>query len=171
MNHFELFGLPCQFELDGSSLSSDFRELQRRFHPDRFVTASEQERLMAVQKAAQINDAYHTLNDPVRRAEYILSLNGVELKDEQQTMQDPAFLMQQMELREELEDIPHASDPDSELFDFDAKVSELHRDLLSELSNVLVEQDWQVAANGVRKLKFVVKLQQEIERIEDQLLG
>ncbi|MFD2179480.1 co-chaperone HscB [Veronia pacifica] len=170
MNHFELFGLPCQFELDGSSLSSCFRELQRKFHPDRFVTASEQDRLLAVQKAAQINDAYHTLNDPVRRAEYLLSLNGVDLKDEQQTMQDPEFLMQQMELREELEDIAHASDPESDLFDFDTKVAAFYRELLAELAQLLTEQRWPDAANQVRKLKFVVKLKQEIERIEDQLL-
>ena len=55
MNHFELFGLPSQFQLDGSLLSSQFRELQKRFHPDNFATASERDRLMAVQKAAQIN--------------------------------------------------------------------------------------------------------------------
>ena len=55
MNHFELFGLPLQFQLDGSLLSSQFRDLQRQFHPDKFATASERDRLLAVQKAAQIN--------------------------------------------------------------------------------------------------------------------
>ena len=64
MNYFELFGLPSQFALDGSLLSSQFRELQKRFHPDNFATASERDRLMAVQKAAQINDAYQVLKNP-----------------------------------------------------------------------------------------------------------
>lgn len=50
MNHFELFGLPLQFQLDGSLLSSQFRDLQRQFHPDKFTTASERDRLLAVQK-------------------------------------------------------------------------------------------------------------------------
>ena len=69
MNHFELFGLPTQFQLDGGLLSSQFRELQKRFHPDNFATASERDRLMAVQKAAQINDAYQVLKHPISRAE------------------------------------------------------------------------------------------------------
>ncbi|MEZ8141649.1 co-chaperone HscB [Enterovibrio norvegicus FF-33] len=171
MNHFELFGLSSEFELDGSSLSSQYRELQRRFHPDKFATASAQERLLAVQKAAQINDAYQTLRDPVRRAEYLLSLNGLELRDEQQTMQDPEFLMQQMELREELEEIADSDEPDVLLFDFEKQVSTLHQALLSELIEQLNTQHWPDAAVTVRKLKFLVKLKQEIERIEDRLLG
>ncbi|MEK6214396.1 MAG: Fe-S protein assembly co-chaperone HscB, partial [Vibrio fluvialis] len=89
MNYFELFGLPTQFDLDGSLLSSQFRELQKRFHPDNFATASERDRLLAVQKAAQINDAHQILKSPINRAEYLLSLNGVELRGEQQTLQDP----------------------------------------------------------------------------------
>ncbi|ERM62147.1 cobalamin (5'-phosphate) synthase, partial [Vibrio mimicus CAIM 1883] len=105
MNYFELFGLPIQFELDGSLLSSQFRTLQKRFHPDNFATASERDRLLAVQQAAQINDAYQTLKDPIRRAEYLLSLQGIEMNAEQQTLQDPMFLMEQMELREELESV------------------------------------------------------------------
>ncbi len=171
MNHFELFGLSCQFELDGSSLSSQFRELQRRFHPDKFATASEQDRRLAVQKAAQINDAYQTLSDPVRRAEYILSLNGIELRDEQQTLQDPEFLMQQMELREELEEIADSDTPEDLLFDFEQRATTLHKVLLAELTTQLNEAQWPDAAAAVRKLKFLVKLKQEIERIEDRLLG
>ncbi|MDD1784190.1 co-chaperone HscB [Enterovibrio sp. ZSDZ35] len=171
MNHFELFGLSCQFELDGSSLSSQYRELQRRFHPDKFATASEQDKLLAVQKAAQINDAYQTLSDPVRRSEYMLSLNGIELRDEQQTMQDPEFLMQQMELREELEEIADSNEPEEKLFDFEQQVSNIHKSLLTELKKQLDDAQWSDAAATVRKLKFLVKLKQEIERIEDRLLG
>ena len=57
---------------------------------------------MAVQSAAEINDALQILKHPVKRAEYMLSELGVDIRAEQQTLQDPMFLMQQMELREEL---------------------------------------------------------------------
>ncbi|RXJ82819.1 Fe-S protein assembly co-chaperone HscB, partial [Arcobacter cloacae] len=110
MNYFELFGLPSQFKLDGSLLSSQFRELQKRFHPDNFASSSERDRLMAVQKASEINDAYQVLKQPISRAEYILAENGVDIRAEQQTMQDPMFLMEQMELREELEHISASPD-------------------------------------------------------------
>ncbi|MDK9754483.1 co-chaperone HscB [Vibrio sp. D173a] len=170
MNHFELFGLPSQFQLDGSLLSSQFRELQKRFHPDNFATASERDRLMAVQKAAQINDAYQVLKHPISRAEYILAENGTEIRGEQQTMQDPMFLMEQMELREELEDIADSSDPESALFDFDSKVSKMYKQHLASVEQELDQGLWAEAADRVRKLKFIAKLKNEIELVEDKLL-
>lgn len=54
MNYFELFGLANQFELDNAALSDTFRDLQRRFHPDKFASASERDRLMAVQKPLKL---------------------------------------------------------------------------------------------------------------------
>lgn len=171
MNHFELFGLPSQFQLDGSLLSSQFRELQKKFHPDNFATASERDRLLAVQKAAEINDAYQVLKNPISRAEYMLAENGVEIRGEQQTMQDPMFLMEQMELREELEEIPSSSDPEEALFDFDSKVSKMFKQQLAATEQELNDSDWQQAADRVRKLKFIAKLKNEIELVEDKLLG
>ncbi|ANW23856.1 co-chaperone HscB [Vibrio coralliilyticus] len=171
MNYFELFGLPSQFQLDGSLLSSQFRELQKRFHPDNFASASERDRLMAVQKASEINDAYQVLKKPLSRAEYMLAENGVDIRGEQQTMSDPMFLMEQMELREELEDIPSSSDPEDALFDFDSKVSKMYKQHLKSVEQELNDGLWQQAAERVRKLKFIAKLKNEIELVEEKLLG
>jgi molecular chaperone HscB len=171
MNYFELFGLPRQFSLDGSLLSSQFRQLQMQFHPDKFASASERDRLMAVQKAAQINDAYQTLKNPISRAEYLLAEHGVEIRGEQQTMQDPMFLMQQMELREELESIASSADPETALFDFETKVSKMFKQQLADVEHELEQADWPQAADRVRKLKFIAKLKHEIELVEEKLLG
>ena len=171
MNYFELFGLPSQFQLDGSLLSSQFRELQKRFHPDNFASASERDRLMAVQKASEINDAYQILKSPLSRAEYLLAENGVDIRGEQQTMSDPMFLMEQMELREELEDIPSSSEPEDALFDFDNKVSKMYKQHLKSVEQELNDGLWQQAAERVRKLKFIAKLKNEIELVEEKLLG
>ncbi|CAH7484569.1 (Fe-S) cluster biosynthesis co-chaperone HscB [Vibrio chagasii] len=171
MNHFELFGLPLQFQLDGSLLSSQFRDLQRQFHPDKFATASERDRLLAVQKAAQINDAYQVLKNPISRAEYLLVQHGEDIRGEQQTMQDPMFLMEQMELREELEDIADSSDPEDALFAFEGKVSKMYKQQLSAIQQELDSRAWLEAADRVRKLKFIAKLKNEIELVEDRLIG
>ncbi|MDA0118926.1 co-chaperone HscB [Vibrio sp. T11.5] len=171
MNYFELFGLPSQFQLDGSLLSSQFRELQKRFHPDNFASASERDRLMAVQKASEINDAYQVLKKPLSRAEYMLAENGVDIRGEQQTMSDPMFLMEQMELREELEEIPFSSDPEEALFDFESKVSKMYKQHLKSVEQELNDGLWQQAAERVRKLKFIAKLKNEIELVEEKLLG
>ncbi|MFA0673649.1 co-chaperone HscB, partial [Vibrio sp. 10N.222.51.A6] len=167
MNHFELFGLPLQFQLDGSLLSSQFRDLQRQFHPDKFAIASERDRLLAVQKAAQINDAYQVLKNPISRAEYLLVQHGEDIRGEQQTMQDPMFLMEQMELREELEDIADSSDPEDALFAFEGKVSKMYKQQLSAIQQELESEAWLEAADRVRKLKFIAKLKNEIELVED----
>ena len=74
MNHFELFGLPVNFELDSASLATTYRDLQRTLHPDNFANSSERERLLSVQKSSQINDAYSILKSPIQRAEYILAI-------------------------------------------------------------------------------------------------
>ncbi|QIL86005.1 co-chaperone HscB [Vibrio sp. HDW18] len=171
MNYFELFGLPIQFELDGSLLSSQFRMLQKRFHPDNFANASERDRLLSVQQAAQINDAYQTLKDPLQRAEYLLSLQGIAMNAEQQTLQDPLFLMEQMELREELESLASLADPEAALLGFERKVSTMQRAYLTQLQDLLSHAEWPAAADQVRKLKFIAKLKHEVERVEDQLLG
>lgn len=171
MNYFELFGLPSQFNLDGSLLSSQFRELQKRFHPDNFASASERDRLLAVQKASQINDAYQVLKNPISRAEYMLSENGADIRAEQQTMQDPMFLMEQMELREELEEIADKADSEDALFDFESKVSKMYKHHLRTVEDELNGELWLQAADSVRKLKFIAKLKNEIEQVEDKLLG
>ncbi|GAK18617.1 LOW QUALITY PROTEIN: chaperone protein HscB [Vibrio sp. JCM 19053] len=171
MNHFELFGLPSQFKLDGSLLSSQFRELQKRFHPDNFATGSERDRLMAVQKAAQINDAYQVLKNPISRAEYILAEQGVEIRGEQQTMQDPMFLMEQMELREELEEIADKSDPESRFLTSTLRSAKCYKQHLASVEQELDDGLWTEAADRVRKLKFIAKLKNEIELVEDKLLG
>ncbi|KUI99978.1 co-chaperone HscB [Vibrio sp. MEBiC08052] len=171
MNYFELFGLPTQFDLDGSLLSSQFRELQKNFHPDNFAIASERERLIAVQKASEINDAYQTLKNDIRRAEYLLMLHGIDLRSEQQTMQDPEFLMEQMLLREELEILESAADAQEQLIDFEGKVSKMYKIQLTVLKEQLAQFQWESAANTVRKLKFIAKLRNEIERAEEKLLG
>jgi molecular chaperone HscB len=126
---------------------------------------------LAVQKAAEINDAYQVLKKPISRAEYMVAANGVEIRGEQQTLQDPMFLMEQMELREELEDISASSDPEGALFDFESKVSTMFKQQLAAVEQELNDSDWQQAADRVRKLKFIAKLQNEIELVEDKLLG
>jgi molecular chaperone HscB len=126
---------------------------------------------MAVQKAAEINDAYQVLKSPISRAEYLLAENGVEIRGEQQTMQDPMFLMEQMELREELEEIASHSDSEEALFNFDAKVSKMFKQHLSLVEQELNDALWLKAAERVRKLKFIAKLKNEIELVEDKLLG
>ena len=98
MNYFELFALTRSYVLDTNELRAKYLELQRAVHPDKFANASEQNRLLAVQQSARINDGFGMLKTPINRAEYLLLLAGIELSHEYQTIKDPTFLMEQMEL-------------------------------------------------------------------------
>ena len=102
-NAFALLGFEPALELDETELDSRFEHLRTQFHPDRFTQGSALERRLAVQRAADINAAYAKLSKPLSRAQLYFELHGITL-DEARSMNDPAFLMQQMELREALED-------------------------------------------------------------------
>lgn len=163
MNHFELFDLPAAFNIDAAVLQQRYRKLQQTLHPDRFANGTEREKLLAVQRTAQLNDAYQTLRSPLSRAEYLLALRGIELAHEQTTVQDPEFLMAQMEWRERIATIKDWSTLESAYKDLQEEM----RDLQMVLEQQLNQNEDQDAAMTVRKLKFMHKLHHELERIED----
>ena len=113
-NYFELFGLPVGFRLDKAALSERYRELQRVVHPDRFASGSDQERRISLQQATLVNEAFESLKDPLKRAQYLLQLNGIH-DEGRETTKDTAFLMEQMELREALAEARHQADPHAAL--------------------------------------------------------
>jgi molecular chaperone HscB len=172
MNYFELFNLPVSFDVDLSTLPQTYQQLQRLTHPDRFASGSEQEKLVAIQKNAQVNDAYSVLKSPLARAEYLLSLRGIDLQHEQQTIKDTAFLMQQMEWREELSEISEQADPLRALESLEDEINQTIKSDLIKLRNFL-ESDLTVAeqsaADIIRQLKFSYKMLSEILLKEDIL--
>jgi molecular chaperone HscB len=103
-NHFELFQIPVMFEIDTQQLDAAYREVQGRVHPDKFVTATDAEKRVAMQWATRANEAYQTLKNPVQRGLYICQLHGVDAKLETNTAMPAVFLMKQMEWRESLDD-------------------------------------------------------------------
>lgn len=102
-NFFELFSLPEKFNLDVKALRARYRSLQEQFHPDKYSSAPEAEKLKAVQMSSLINDAYEVLSSPVKRATYILELSGINLNQDRHI--DASILQEQITFREKLEDL------------------------------------------------------------------
>jgi molecular chaperone HscB len=172
-NHFELFGLPMTFEVDADDLTSRYRELQRRVHPDKFANASGQERRLSLHMTALVNEAFQTLKDPVRRGRYLLSLRGIDLGDETDTEMDPAFLMEQMELRENLDEVRQADDPHKHLAELANQIERRLQDGISEFRRALAEGTPEAnkkARNAAREMQFLEKLREEIDNLEEELL-
>jgi molecular chaperone HscB len=170
VNYFELFHLPPQFELDNTTLADTYRQLQQQHHPDRVAAAPEGERLLAMQQASDINAAYQTLKDPLARAEYLLMVQGLDIRGEQQTLQDTEFLIQQLTWREELEELRDAADPEAGIPVFEQRIRSEYNQLMLALQQALQAEQLAPAADVIRKLKFVRKLREELSRLEDSLM-
>ena len=169
-NPFALFDLPVAFQVDSALLNERYLALQKSLHPDNFSAASAQEQRLAMQKSAEINDALRILKDPITRADSIIAINTGETENpEEKSNNDIDFLMQQMEWRETLENIENRKDTD-ELTAFTQEINQIRHAILSELSTALDAQHWDIARAITDKLRFIKKLQAEIERVEETLL-
>ena len=172
-NHFELFGLPVTFDIDTDELAARYRELQRRVHPDKFATASDQDRRLSLQMTAMINEGFHTLKDPVRRGRYLLSLRGIDLGDETDTKMEPAFLLEQMELREELEEVRLANNPHKQLAELANWIEQRLQDKIGQFRRAFADDSPDgtgKARNAVREMQFLEKMRREIDNLEEELI-
>ncbi len=158
---FQLFGLPAGFALDRAALDERWKALQRQAHPDRFAAQGAAAQRVAMQWSVRINEAYQRLKDPLKRAAYWCELNGAPIKAESNTAMPTAFLMQQMEWREALEEAAGAEAIEALL----AQTQAFRRDSLDQLGRTIDQQrDALAAAQQVRALMFV-------ERFADDLHG
>jgi molecular chaperone HscB len=170
-NHFELLGLPVAYGLDSARLESGYRELQSQVHPDRFAAASDAERRVAMQWATRANEAYRTLRDPVARARYLLSLKGFDTGEETNTAMPPDFLMQQMEWREAVAGATGARDAPA-LARLRATIAEDREGMHSLLGRALDgDANYDAGCSLVRKLRFLDKIEEEIEEALEALTG
>jgi len=171
-NHFELFGLPMSYRVDGALLAERYHALQQALHPDRYAAAGDRERRLSMQASTRVNGAFQTLKEPLARARYLLSLHTGDHSDEHAATRDTAFLMEQMELREALaqvKDRPHPMAAVGEILD---RLADHSRVLGSELETLLETpsaQDLEAARELVRKLQFVAKCRVEAEDLEAEL--
>jgi molecular chaperone HscB len=171
-NYFELFGLPIGFIVDSDALAARYRELQRVIHPDRYANASEQERRLSMQGASLINEAFTTLKEPIARAGYLLTLHGVDLAAQQETTQDMAFLMEQMELREELDEIRNQADPYTSVLDLGSRINSQIKSLLGQLAlqfEAVTPAQLEAAREILRKMRFLQKLYREVDAVTAEL--
>jgi len=169
---FALLGAPRRYDLDLDTVEKSHRELSRALHPDKFTQAGASERKDALGKAADVNEAWRIVRDPLRRAEALFSLAGIAVAEDNKTSTisvPPQFLMQMMQAREELADARAAKNL--------ARVKELGEQ---------IRQKWDVAelklAAGLEtnpskvvgilgELRFYKRFLDEVSAIEDEADG
>ncbi|HEY9281824.1 MAG TPA: Fe-S protein assembly co-chaperone HscB [Eoetvoesiella sp.] len=168
-NYFELFGLSPLYALDSAALEQTWRTLAARVHPDRYATATPAERRVAMQWASTINEAYRVLKTPLNRARYLCEQAGCDLQTENNTRMDGAFLMRQMEWREQLDEARELHR--------DSAFAALENDIrdaqaqMNEAITALIDQqhDYEHASQKVREWMFIEKLAQEVQSSRNDL--
>jgi molecular chaperone HscB len=162
-NHFELFGLPERFRFDPAVLDRAYHALQGVVHPDRHAAASEAAQRIALQSSARVNEAYRALRDPVERAQYLLSLHGIEAFSETDTSLPFDFLERQLERREAAGEAAAAGDAPA-LAALLAAARAESAALEQRIAGLLdTDGSWDAARARVRELKFLQKLAGDID--------
>lgn len=168
---FALLGLDKRFDLDLREAERAHRELSRALHPDKFAGGTPAERRAALDRAAQVNEAWRTLREPVKRAEALLRLAGVAVGETHEPKASGAFLMEIMELREALSEARAARDHE--------RVASLARDVREKreaASRALSEALSAEAADPARalprlgELRFYQRFLDEVSAIEDEAM-
>jgi molecular chaperone HscB len=144
---FTLFGLPQQFALNRAEVDERWRALQAQVHPDKFAADGAAAQRVAMQWAVRVNEAYRRLKDPLTRASYLCELRGAAIGAENNTAMPAAFLMQQMEWREALEDARSAAAVEA----LDETIGAFEKQLLADVASLLDErQDAPAAAQPTK---------------------
>jgi molecular chaperone HscB len=162
---FDLFAVPATFAQERATLDARWKELQREAHPDRFAAQGTAAQRLAMQWSVRINEAYQRLKNPIRRASYLCELHDAPIAAETNTAMPAAFLMQQMEWRESLDDARDATALDA-----------LHAEVVAARARILSSLDWLIdekgdyaeAAAQVRALMFIERFADDIEARFDQ---
>jgi len=104
-DYYALFGIPRGLNLSLDELQKRFYELSRELHPDRFMQKPEAERQRALDMSSALNDAYRTLKDPIKRAQYLLSQEGFDIGEQRSKDVPPELLEEVFELNMALEEM------------------------------------------------------------------
>ena len=165
-NDFELFGLEQRFAQDRSQLDARWKDLQREAHPDKFAAQGAAAQRIAMQWSVRINEAYQRLKDPLKRAAYLCEINGMPVNAENNTTMPAAFLMQQMQWREDLDEAHSADD----LEKIRLQVQQAGRDVLLNLERLIDSQKAFADAVGqVRAMMFVERFSKDVDNRLDQI--
>ena len=174
-NFFELFQLPVSYDVDLNKIQQHYMALQKEVHPDKFTGASDQEKRLSMQQTSWVNEAQATLKDPVARATYLLKLKGTDINLENETTMDAGFLMQQLEVRERLENIKSEKDPLDSLEQMSKELKSASEDMMTSFAKSYEAGEMEQAREWIRKLQFMQKAIKQVNTLsadlEDELMG
>lgn len=155
VDYFTLFGLEVRYDHCAETIKEKYITLQQQLHPDRFVGAAPQTKQLSVHYAAEINQAYRILSDPLQRAIYLLKLHGIEHLSEHPVMLSEDFLTEQITLREKIVSGENVS-------------AVIEHKIMHQIACITqaFREDLQTVSSIVYQMQFYMKIKQELESHE-----
>jgi molecular chaperone HscB len=170
-NYFELFGLQPAFTIDRAQLLAAQQGLQSSYHPDRHVNENDRDRRLSVQIASWVNQAYETLQDPVKRSRYLLEISGADIPDDSTTTSDTEFLMEQIELREAVDACRQVQDGLAQCQQIEDRLTQRATELANEFVARFEADDLGGAVTLSRKMQFIQRIQHQLGELQFELEG
>ena len=160
-NYFKLLGFDESFDICEKSLHQSYMKLQKLVHPDILSHKSQVDKMQGLQLSADVNQAYQTLKNPLKRAEYLLSLNNIYVGSEKNAVKaEMPLLMESMELREALA----SCDEMSKLVDMLEQAKSLQTESEIRFANEFSNNDLLKASQTVIRWRFIEKYIEEIKQ-------
>ena len=157
MNYFELFDIPVSLKIDKANLVKKYFELQKQFHPDFFTQATEDEQANALEQSSQINKALKIFKNEAETIKYVLQLKNL-LEEEEKYQLPPAFLMEVMELNEEL-----SENSQMQISNFETEIYKPVQGIIENFDSVTTTADLLKVKEYYYKKKY---LQRILDRID-----
>jgi molecular chaperone HscB len=167
MNYFELFEIPVSLKVDKSRLALKYFELQKKFHPDFYTHAGEDEKAEVLEKSSLVNKAFKTFQNPDETIKYVLLQKGLMLEEEKYGL-PPDFLMEMMELNEALTDTGIVPDEsltllENELYEKVSAIIENYAEGITTPEEMLQVKDYYY------KKKYLQRIRERIRNIASQI--
>ena len=156
LTYFEIFDIDIGISIDTNDLEKKYLKLQKQFHPDKYVSASNVEKTMAARISTHINDGYKTLSSLVSRVDYILKINNFSIS-ENQTFKNNNFLLEQLEFSEKIEKLDKTKYPIIK-----EEINNKIANLIVQMKSNLINQEFDILYDNISMIKFYDKNIKEI---------
>lgn len=166
MNYFELFDIPVQLKVDKNKLARKFFELSKKYHPDYYINDQPELQAEILEKSAMLNKALKTFQDPDETIKYVLQLKGL-LEEQEKYELPPDFLMEVMEMNEQLMDTETTN-----LSHLEVRLTEMQSEIYEEAKQIIREYDHETTSEtALQKVKEYYYKKKYLDRIKQQLAG
>lgn len=167
MNYFELFEIPVQLVTDKETVRRQYHKLSKTHHPDYFVNTPEEEKQTSLETAALLNKAFKTLTQQDETIKYVLTLQGL-LEEEEKYSLPPEFLMEMMDINEELAEAD-ASDEETKA-NLVNKLKEIQNEIYSPVAQIIenYKEDF-TSEEELKKVKEYYFKKKYLQRLAGQL--